>query len=67
MADAKKALGRYPSVCYNAHESRHENGNNALHGKKRTDMSGHSSIGEVDTHACKVCAPYSELQEIHEC
>ena len=50
MAKTKQTLGGNPTVCNNAHKGRHENGNDALHGKKRTDMSGHSGIGEVDAH-----------------
>ena len=67
MAKTQQTLCRNPTVGDNAHQSRHKDGDNALHGVKGADVSTHANVAKVDAHTCEIGSPHGKLHEIHQC
>ena len=54
VADAQKALCRYPLIGDDTHDGGHEDGYNALHGVEPTNRISVSLREEIASHRCKI-------------
>ena len=65
MAHPQQALGRHPAVGNDTQDSRHEKGNDSLHGIKNTDVTTQANACQVRPHRGQIRSPHSKLQEVH--
>ena len=56
-----------PLVSDNAHERRHEDGDDALNGIEPTDFVSQSSNAQIVAHTGKISSPHGKLNKIHYC
>ena len=66
MAHREHLLGLHLAVGEDAHQSRHEDGYQALHHEEPFDLGAHADISEIAADGRKVGAPYRELKEVHQ-
>ena len=67
MTKAKHALRLHVFIGNNTHQRRHENRYNTLNGIEPRHLGPHPCFSKIIAHACEVCSPDSEFQEIHHC
>ena len=67
MTETQQSLGLDISVSHDTHQRRHEETDNTLDGIEPGYLVTEARSPQIITHACKVCTPNGELQEVHQC
>ena len=66
VAKGKYFLGRHEPVGDDAHQGRHKDGHNTLHGKEPFDLRAQADIAQITAQGSQVSTPDGKLQEIHQ-
>ena len=65
VAERQHLLGFDLAVGKDAHKGGHKYGHNALHSEEPLDLGAESDVAEVTAERGEICAPDSELEEVH--
>ena len=66
LAEGQDLLRRDPLVGDDAHQGRHEDGDETLRGEEKPDLRAKAGTGEETAHGSQVGTPGGEFQKIHQ-
>ena len=58
--------GLDPAVGHDAHEGRHEQGDDALHGKEPFDVRSETDVAQIASQRREIGSPDGKFQEVHQ-